>query len=64
MVRVMRSIVAGGPGSSFEEWQMGEASEYEWAAQRVRQILASHQTDPLPDGLPDELYRIAAAHVI
>ena len=64
MVRAMRAVVAGEPGSSFEEWQMGEASEYEWAAQRVRQILASHQTDPLPDGLADELYRIAAAHVI
>jgi len=64
MVRAMRAIVAGEPGSSLEEWQEGEASEYEWAAQPVRQILASHQPDPLPDGLPDELYRIAAAYVI
>jgi trimethylamine--corrinoid protein Co-methyltransferase len=64
IVRVMRAIVAGEPGSGGAERQAGEALEYEWAAQRVRQILASHQPDPLPDGLLDELYRIAAAYVI
>jgi trimethylamine--corrinoid protein Co-methyltransferase len=64
MVRVIRAVVAGEPGSGPGEWQKGEASEYEWAAQRVRQILASHQPDPLPNGLPDELHRIAAAYLI
>jgi len=72
MVRAMRAIVGGaasdvrhresggGPG----EWHRGEMPEYEWAAQRVRQILATHRPDPLPDGLPDELCRIAAAYPI
>jgi trimethylamine--corrinoid protein Co-methyltransferase len=64
MVRAIRAIVAGeregGPG----EWQREEMPEHEWAAQQVRQTLASHQPDPLPDGIPDELYRIAATHVI
>ena len=63
MVRTMRAVAAGEPGSSFEEWQKGEASEYEGAAQQVRQILAEHQPDPLPEGLLEELYRIAAAYV-
>jgi trimethylamine:corrinoid methyltransferase-like protein len=64
MVRAIRAIVAGeregGPG----EWQREEMPEHEWAAQQVRQTLASHQPDPLPDGISDELYRIAATHVI
>jgi trimethylamine---corrinoid protein Co-methyltransferase len=72
MVRVMRSIVAGAasnmrhmePGNGPAEWQKDAASEYEWATQQVRQILASHRPDPLPDRLPEELYRIAAAYTI
>jgi hypothetical protein len=77
MVRAMRAIVAGAatigeanrvrhrePGGVPWEWHREETPEYDWAAQRVRQILASHQPDPLPDGLPDELCRIAAAYPI
>ena len=64
MVRVIRAIVAGEPVSGLAEGRLGGVAEYEWAAHRVRQILASHQPDPLPGGLLDEMHRIAAAHVI
>ncbi len=64
IVRVMRAILAGELGSGeAAEWASADR-EYEWAAQRVRQILTSHQPDPLPDRLLDELKRIAAAYVI
>jgi len=64
MVRAIRAIVAGEREGGTGEWQREEMPEHEWAAQQVRQTLASHQPDPLPDGIPDELYRIAATHVI
>ena len=64
MVRVIRAIVAGEPGSGEATGWASADREYEWAAQQVRQILTGHRPDPLPDGLLDELYHIAAAYAI
>jgi trimethylamine:corrinoid methyltransferase-like protein len=57
-----------GPSRSGAEWA-GESGprpvhEIDWAAEQVRDILAGHEPAPLPSGVLEELYRIAAAHPI
>ncbi|MFQ5924225.1 MAG: trimethylamine methyltransferase family protein, partial [Anaerolineales bacterium] len=53
-----------GAYGSYAAWLESGELEYEQAAELVRHILATHEPEPLPEGVVDELHRIAAAYVI
>ena len=53
-----------GAYGSYDAWLESGELEYEQAAELVRNILATHEPEPLPEGVVDELHRIAAAYVI
>ena len=49
------------PRESYESWQARGQTEEEMAIERVKEILRTHEPEPLPAGVVKELDRIAAA---